>query len=212
MDRYVVNKSPYNNMLSRHSDKPFFTVCIPTKIKSFSDKLKDLLILMNRYYPSFTYDEGTVNGFKDYPVKWEDVILTNKRPSFNVGDRLEFNVPIYFEENGVLKKSQLKQNGIAIYFDIDHENREVLILFIRPNCFTDLNYIEYFDTDKGWCKTFVDQSKSARMNRENLANFLERIEHVLGQEITEFGASNVKKKLTYKYGFKDRAKLDNLPS
>ncbi len=206
MDGLVNNDKAYQNMLLRYSDKPFFTITIPCKKSDFRVKMKDFFILMNRYFESFTL----VNEMSE-EEKWEEVILNSviDKKSIDIGDKLEFNIPVYYIDNNVLKKSLVKENGITFYFD--HNCSDILILFVRPNAYTDKNYVEHYSPEKGWIKSIVDQSTAAKINRDNLSNFLTRLETLLGEEIIEYGACCVHKDYTYKYGFKENAVLDDLP-
>ena len=202
-----MNSKPYQNMLTRFSENPFLTIDISSNLENFNNKLKDVFILINRYYPSFTFYES---GEKEF-IKWEDKILNNKFV-FKVGDKLEFNIPVLYMEEGKVKESCINRNGLAFYFDIDHSNEEVLILFVRPNSFTNKNYVEFYSAEKGWEKKIVDQTLAAKANRKNLENFLSQLEKMLEGEIKDYGASNVSRKFIYKYGFKEDAVLNDLPS
>ena len=209
MDGLVNNDKAYQNMLLRYNDKPFFTITMPCKKSDFRVKVKDVFILMNRYFESFTL----VNEMSQ-EEKWEEVVLNsviNKKP-IEIGEKLEINIPVFYIGDNGLKKSYIKENGMAFYFDIDHYRSEILILFVRPNAYTDKNFIEYYDDTKGWKKKVVDQSKAAKINRDNLSNFLSRLEVLFDQQISEFGSSYIHDNLIYKYGIRSDAVLDNLPS
>ena len=163
MDRFLVDDREYKNMLLRYSDKPFFTAVLMASRDCFKRHMKDVFILMNRYYSSFTIVDG------DIQKKWEDVILNN---DLEIGDELEFNTPIYYDINGEIKRSCIDQNGITFYFEINHSNEEVLVLFFRANNYTDKNYVEYYSAEMGWQKKIVDQSLATKVNRDNLTGFL----------------------------------------
>lgn len=209
MEGLINDDKAYQDMLLRYSDKPFFTITMPCKKSDFRDKVKDVFILMNRYFESFT-----LNNEMSQEEKWEEVILNSviHKKSISIGEKLEFNIPVFYIDDNGIKRSYIKENGITFYFDIDHYRSEILILFVRPNAYTDKNFIEYYDDTKGWGKKVVDQSKAAKINRDNLSNFLSRLEALFDQQISEFGSSYIHYNHIYKYGIRSDAVLDNLPS
>ncbi|WP_445711795.1 hypothetical protein [Flavobacterium sp.] len=204
-----VNKDIYQNMINRF-DVEIFSNIYYLKNGLQRIELIKTLILINKFYPSYTYKSGNLDIKKDYndQIKWEDIILNDipfdRYPYLD----LYFNIPIFIQVENQINLINSIENGIGITLEEDERFGLVFIINIYPNVYTNVNYYSKYDKITGkWYSVELNQIKAARKNREILANFLKELEGILKVEINNYESIPLNNDFIYKYGFKDNVVL-----
>lgn len=204
MDRFVNGKEQklYVNMVQRYVHKNhMLDIILPIKTSIEETTVKFLLVL-SKHFPSAIFN------FDDKNRPWEDFILHGIYKGIKFGESpIYFDIGLMYNIGSTVIETKISENGVSIYFDYDHNNNEILLLTFRANVFTNKNYLNSYMED-GWTKVWIDQTKSARMNRQKLNRFMIELERVLGTEISEISSSYISEKYLSKYGINDNAVLE----
>lgn len=197
------DKEKYLAMTCKYKDKNhMLDIIFPIKLQSFKSKEDKFLMLVNKHFPSPTVISN------DSEINWDDFLQKENELAKTIGGLIAYiNIPVWYNIEDVLLKSNISENGISVYFDIDHDGNEILILSFLCNVFTNKNFIEKYSDGIGWKKVWVDQTISATLNRKNLKAFLKDLEDQLKVSIIEFASGYIEKEFTFKYGFIEEAKL-----
>ncbi len=204
MDRHVTNeKEAYFSMTKRYVYKNhMLDVILPISKIRFKEKEVKFLILINKHFSSYK--------LKQYSIEhnWEDFILHSEKFTIDWGiNHVHIQLPFFYNIEEDIHVTNFSENGASITIDVDHADQEVCILAFRPNVFTNRNYVEIY-RNENWDKIWIDQTKSATLNRKRISNFLEELETVLETEITEVTSSYINNEHLYKYGIKEEAELE----
>lgn len=208
MDRLELDSAKsVQNMIHRFGDDPIFTAVVSLGEKQLSHlDVISILILMNKFYPSFTYINGTAKIDKqgNTSVKWENLIL--EKVNFFGSDYFDlvFNVPVYVQIGNVVTNTFTIDGGIKLTHEYFKGEQKLLLVNIFPNVYVDTNYI-FTGINQGH---IIDQSVAASENRAIVEQFLRELELLLGCEILEFESSKISKKYLHKYGFKEQVDFD----
>ena len=183
-----VQEQTYQSMVQHFKDE-VFGIVFYLKDGLRRDDVINILILLNKYYPCYTYSGGSIDFAEndDLEVEWEDAIL--KRAALDEYSYLDlfFNVPICIQEQGVVKFIHTKKGGLNITIERDERFGFVLIIDVLFNAFVDANYFFVFNkVTLKWEGVKTDQALAARKNRSNLAGFLKEVEELLGEAIGRF--------------------------
>lgn len=176
---------------------------LPIEKEIFKSKVIKILVLFSKYFPSYKLRHYNKE------CKWEDYILENENLKIEWRDnQVYFDISFYYNIDDKLYITNSPENGASIYLEVDQNDQQVCILTFIPNVFTNKNYIDKYDEGTGWSKLWVDQSKSATLNRKILSDFLSEFEKILGTEIIETVSTYINKKYLCKYGIKEEAELE----
>ncbi len=213
MDRYVVYDSPeYSEIINRYCGKRKATFYVIMKVRSshLNDKFKDVLILINKYYPSYRKLDANVSYtefISNDDNQWEDLALIENSSYFkNEGDTIRFSIPVYYQIDNELFLFKNTEEGITFYIDVDQNNEEILIISFLPNVFVNTNYFsEYIESD--FQRRASNQELAATINRQKLSNFLKQLEIILNSNIYDFGSYIIEEKYLNNYGVNEDAVL-----
>ncbi|MBC6992873.1 hypothetical protein QWY85_03780 [Neolewinella lacunae] len=171
------------------------------------DQIVNLLILLNKFYPSFNFYRGSIQvpSEEAVKVKWEDIILRKFPLEADPYIDLSFNVPVYVQIHDVTEMVFTESGGFNITIEKDERFGYVLIVNIIFNAFFDLNHYPVFNESTFyWEYIETDQAIAAKINRDNLSCFLQELECLVEKEIDVFASSlMIDEVYIYKYGFRD---------
>lgn len=171
-----------------------------------------ILILLNKFYPSYTHNEGSLNVDKNNieGVKWEDIILNDCSLETNTYLDLYFNIPVFIQTGNQIEIEYTIENGIGIILEKDEGFGFIFILDVYPNVYLNTNYYSVFDEDsRKWNKVKTNQTLAATENRKVLTTFLKELEVLLKVEINHYESLKFDKNYIYKYGFYENVVLEN---
>ncbi|QYS89469.1 hypothetical protein [Flavobacterium davisii] len=205
-----LNKHIYHNMICAFDIEIFSNMYFLENNLQQSDFVK-ILILLNKYYPSYTYNKGSLNANKNchQGMKWEEIVLNNYSLEGNTYIDLYFNIPIFIQTENQIEILYTTENGVGITLEKDERFGFVFILNIYPNVFLNKNYYSVFDLDKHkWNEVCIDQTLAAIENRKILTGFLKELEALLKVEISHYESLKFDKDYINKYGFNDNVALE----
>jgi len=205
MNRLVADKKEaYFSMTQRYVYKNhMLDFILPISKVKFKEKEIKVLTLFNKYFPSYKIMKLNIER------SWEDFILYNEYLKFDWDSQIctYFQIPFYYNIGNDIQITNASENGASIFLEIDQDNQEVCILTFRPNVFTNQNYIDVY-RNKSWEKIWVDQTKSATLNRKRISSFLEEFETVLETKIIEATSGYINKRHINMHGVNEDAVLE----
>lgn len=200
----TIDIKQYLYMTERYVNKNhMLDFILPISKAKFKEKEVKVLVLINKYFPSYKLKQF------DIERNWEDFILYNKKYKLDWGiNHVYLQLPFFYNIEADTHITNISENGASICIEVGHNDQQVCIITFRPNVFTNINFIDMYEEGKGWYRIWVDQSKSATINRKTLSDFLIELEQILDTEIIETASSYINKKYLYKYGIKEEAELE----
>lgn len=165
-----------------------------------------VLILINKFYPSYNYTAGSLKiNKKDHEqIKWEEIVLNEYALEATPLLEMYFNIPVFVQVENQIKTIYTSDYGIGFILEKDERFGFVFIINIYPNVYLNLNSYRVFDESVyKWDEILIDQKIAATKNREILTCFLKELEALLKVEINGYESLKFDNECIFKYGFRE---------
>ncbi|MCP3928405.1 MAG: hypothetical protein GY705_04820 [Bacteroidetes bacterium] len=185
-------------ILDYNFDDGLFTILYDIKEPLSKGKIKEMLSLVEKYYPNSTFKEDWFIQAKGEITLKEYIkhYYINRQGLIN---DITINIPVYIQGiDGEIHSEKTKVHGIELLVDESDED-PIYGIKIYPYAYFDYTTL----TKKG---KKIDQRKAAKKNREILRSLLLELEEVIGgkPEVISSAHPHFEDKI-YEYGVREEA-------